>query len=271
MQWSSLFLYSAVSVMQPTGGERDNILPSWSSTTARHGIIESIERMGREESPEFVALEDRVAVLVGDGALWSAAVQSADNKVVPPNAEGDLGSFADYSESVRAHLSLNGPKAVGAKYREFAYQPLKELVGFLKEHHFEIWVLSFGDHEVDRTMVELNYGLPRFRVIEVSAASSETPPLELARAIWDRIGAAPTVFLGRTQTDLGLLKLAGRGEGTLKIQIASDQSEVQGASDTTPDKVSGKVDSWSFVISPERHWLRKFSWQAPSVTSLSKN
>lgn len=271
MQWSSLFLYSAVSVLQPTGGERDNILPSWSSTTARHGIVESIERMARAGSPEYVKLDDRVAVLVGDGALWSDALAGADNEVRPPEAGDSFGSFADYSESVRAHLSLRGPKAIGATYREFAFQPLKELVGLLKEHHFQIWVLSFGDHEVDRTMAELNYGLPRFRVIEVTPHAAPVSSTDLARTIWERIGTVPQIFLGRSHSDLGLLKLAGKGEGVLKIQISASQNASTQTPDSTPDDSGEQQNSWSFVVSPEEHWLRKYSWQAPSERTYSKN
>lgn len=271
MQWSSLFLYSAVSVLQPTGGERDNILPSWSSTNVRHGLVESIERMANAGSPEFVKVDERVAVVVGDGALWSEALSGADDKVLSPDTDGSLRSFADYSEQVRALLSSSGPTASSAKYREFAYQPLKELVGFLKAHQFQIWVLSFGDHEVDRTMVELNYGLERFRVIEVIHRDDAMPSTDLARSIWERIGTTPKVFLGHTQDDLGLLELAGKADGVLKIQIAAGHHASARASDPSSYEGAAPGSSWNFVISPEEHWLRRFSWQAPVVSGFRNN
>ncbi len=97
----------------------------------RHGIVESIERMANAGSPEFVKIDERVAVVVGDGALWSEALSGADDKIVSPDADGSLGSFADYSEQVSALLSSSGPTGSSAKYREFAYQ--LERVGGIPE------------------------------------------------------------------------------------------------------------------------------------------
>ncbi|KZL21537.1 hypothetical protein PsAD2_00835 [Pseudovibrio axinellae] len=271
MQWSSLFLYSAIAVMQPTGGERDNILPSWNEGKLRHGIIESIERMGRGGSPEYVKLDERVAVLVGDGALWSEVLAEADGKVATPKTPNDLSLLSVYTEDVRALLSLEGPQAVGARYREFAYQPLIELVGFLKERQFQIWVLSFGDHEVDRSMAKLNYGVPRNRVIEISNKPNANQPNDLAKAIWERIGSEPKVFLGRTHGDLGLLDLASQEEGTLKLQIVEEGSVVGVSPDATSGTQDQRSSSWNFVISPSVHWQRKFSWQPPSETTLTNN
>ncbi len=120
-------------------------------------------------------------------------------------------------------------------------------------------------------MVELNYGLKRFRVIEVIHRENATPSTDLARSIWERIGTTPKVFLGHTQDDLGLLELAGKAEGVLKIQIAAGHQASARASNVTSYEGEAPGSSWNFVISPDEHWLRRFSWQAPATSGFSNN
>ena len=60
--------------MKPTGyGETlasDDPLLSWNDTGPKKAIVEFLERVTEEGSPDFVKPEDRVATFDNDGTLW---------------------------------------------------------------------------------------------------------------------------------------------------------------------------------------------------------
>lgn len=46
-------------------------LPSWNEGPSRSAIVEFVEAVTRQGGPDFVAVEDRIAVFDNDGTLWS--------------------------------------------------------------------------------------------------------------------------------------------------------------------------------------------------------
>jgi phosphoserine phosphatase len=48
----------------------ENILKSWNDSASRKSIIDLVESITREGSPDFVPMEDRVATFDNDGTLW---------------------------------------------------------------------------------------------------------------------------------------------------------------------------------------------------------
>lgn len=46
-------------------------LPSWNDTTPKKVIITFVERVMKEDSPDFVPIPERIAVFDNDGTLWS--------------------------------------------------------------------------------------------------------------------------------------------------------------------------------------------------------
>lgn len=271
MQWSSLFFYSAITVLQPTGGERDNILPSWQMSPARHGIIEAVQRMSRQSSPDYVMLEDRVAIFVGDGVLWGTEMETADFAISFPRPEGPFEDLAAYSKQVRSHLVAEGPLAVGPRFGEYAYLPLKELIGYLRAQKFQIWIISSGDHEVDRAMAKLSFDVPRDRVIALPELEMEKAAAALKHVIWERIGKVPRILVGGAENDGALFTLADKDLSTLTVQIdvpskASNQQLL-----STYDLKSDPANTWDFVLSPKAHWQRTYVWQPNAPVGLTKN
>ncbi|PON03855.1 hypothetical protein [Rhizobium hidalgonense] len=46
-------------------------LASWNDREAKSAIIAFVERVTNESGPDFVAVQDRIAVFDNDGTLWS--------------------------------------------------------------------------------------------------------------------------------------------------------------------------------------------------------
>ncbi|MGB5765259.1 MAG: hypothetical protein WBM38_00865, partial [Arenicellales bacterium] len=59
-----LFAMSAVAAEAST-------LPSWKDSDTRQNIIEFVEEVTTESSPDFVPVAERIAVFDNDGTLWS--------------------------------------------------------------------------------------------------------------------------------------------------------------------------------------------------------
>jgi len=45
-------------------------LPSWNDTPTRAAIVDFVERVSRDGSPDFVPEPERIAVFDNDGTLW---------------------------------------------------------------------------------------------------------------------------------------------------------------------------------------------------------
>ena len=46
-------------------------LPSWNDTAAKKAIIDFVQRVTKERSPDFVKPEERIATFDNDGTLWA--------------------------------------------------------------------------------------------------------------------------------------------------------------------------------------------------------
>src|SRR6478672_13556803 len=46
-------------------------LPSWNEGTAKKSIIDFVEKVTKEGSPDFVPIPERIAVFDNDGTLWA--------------------------------------------------------------------------------------------------------------------------------------------------------------------------------------------------------
>ena len=62
----------AVSVDDHDGLSADpEPLPSWNDTRSKQAIVQFVEKVTREGSPDFVPVAERIAVFDNDGTLWS--------------------------------------------------------------------------------------------------------------------------------------------------------------------------------------------------------
>ena len=46
-------------------------LPSWNDSRPKQDIVQFVEKVTREGSPDFVPVDERIAVFDNDGTLWS--------------------------------------------------------------------------------------------------------------------------------------------------------------------------------------------------------
>ena len=74
-------------------------------------------------------------------------------------------SVTDYAASVAEFMSVAHHPTLYRPYAQTAYQPMVELLRFLEDNGFTCYIVSGGDRDFMRPIVEQCYGIPPERVI----------------------------------------------------------------------------------------------------------
>jgi haloacid dehalogenase-like hydrolase len=137
-------------------------LPSWNDGPSKTAIVDFVARVTTEGSPDFVPVPERVAVFDNDGTLWAEQPLYAElafaldraKALAPPHDSWLRMVMATHAGLTPAELDqiASAPKAV--------YQPMLELLAYLRSHGFKTFVVSGGGLELVRPATGRAYGLP---------------------------------------------------------------------------------------------------------------
>ncbi|MGH7466696.1 MAG: haloacid dehalogenase-like hydrolase [Longimicrobiales bacterium] len=205
-------------------GTRDP-LPSWNDGAAKFAVLDFVQRVSIEASPDFIRPADRMAAFSAAGTLWperplaeahlalTRIQQTADRdpslwsrQPFKAAFEGDLGYLADaplpaileliaqshagmsqeqFEAEVRAFVETALHPRLGVPYGDLAYPAMQELLGLLHARGFLIWVCSGGTVELARLLAERFYEIPRHQIIG-SVMAEEFRAARTMTSIWRR-------------------------------------------------------------------------------------
>jgi phosphoserine phosphatase len=247
-------------------------LPSWNDGPAKDAIVDFVERVTTETSPDYVSPADRIATFDNDGTLWSEkpvyfqllfaidrvkalAPQHAEWKTQQPFKavlEGDQEAIAksgmeevakllmashagmttdQFAETVGDWLKTARHPRFGRPYNELVFQPMLELLDYLRSHGFKTYIVSGGGIEFLRVFAEEVYGIPPEQVIGSSIKTEfevrdgkpvivRLPEIDFVNdkagkpvAINKFIGRRPIAALGNSDGDLQMLQWTSAGQG----------------------------------------------------------
>jgi phosphoglycolate phosphatase-like HAD superfamily hydrolase len=180
-------------------------LASWQDTKARRAIVEFVERVTRPgpdfvPEPERVAVFDNDGTLWAEQPLYFQFAFAIDRvkEIAPRHPEwngeepfasllrGDLkGALAggehamldviaatqdgittdEYETVVRRWFATARHPTTGRPYTEMVYQPMLELLAYLRSHGFKTFIVSGGGVDFMRVFTESVYGIPPEQVI----------------------------------------------------------------------------------------------------------
>jgi phosphoglycolate phosphatase-like HAD superfamily hydrolase len=180
-------------------------LPSWNEGAAKRAILTFVARVTTPSSPDFVAPGDRIATFDNDGTLWQekplaelaftlaklrkmASSDSSLRQVEPYRAalESDTAYLKDagdravldlltkthsgmteeqFALEVRSFLAAARHPSLGRPYTELVYQPMLELLRYLRANGFTTWICSGGTTAFMRVFSSDVYGIPAQQVI----------------------------------------------------------------------------------------------------------
>jgi haloacid dehalogenase-like hydrolase len=196
-------------------------LPSWNDTGPKKAIVDFVERVTKQGSPDFVPEGDRIATFDNDGTLWAEqpmyfqllfaldrvkalAPKHPEWKTEEPFAsllKGDIkealagGEPAIFKVIVATHTGMTVEEFNGiardwfatAKhpvtkrlYTEMIYQPMLELLAYLRANTFNTFIVSGGGIDFIRIFSEQVYGISTQQVV----GSSGKTKLEMQNGKW---------------------------------------------------------------------------------------
>jgi phosphoglycolate phosphatase-like HAD superfamily hydrolase len=195
-------------------------------------------------------------------------------------------TVGEYDASIRAWLDREVHPRFTRRYTEMVYQPMRELLDYLRANGFRTFIVSGGSVEFMRPWVEAAYGIPPEQVIgsqqEVKFESRDGKPV-LTRepkfafvddgpgkpvGIYRHIGKRPIAAFGNSDGDLEMLQVTAAGEGRrLALLVHHDDAAREFAYDRQSsigrlDKAldEAKTNSW-IVVSMKADWRRIFAFE----------
>jgi len=296
-------------------------LPAWRDTATRKKILDFVTEVTTPGGRGYVTPADRVAVLDDDGTLWpevprmqgmfalqrlrqvapdhpewesqlpyKAALElgskylqvASDEAVFQLIAAGHAGQTHDaFRDDVRDYFATARHPRFEKPYRQLAYSPMRELIGYLKANGFRIFIVTSGSGELVRVLAEDIYGIPADDVIGSSVVSTlreENGQLVLRRlrnvhvlntaatrplTIDLHVGRRPILAVGNVNSgsDIDMLRYSQQdGKPNLQVVIRHDDFDREYAYEE-PDDASVKAANahgW-LLVSMRYDWLQIFS------------
>jgi phosphoglycolate phosphatase-like HAD superfamily hydrolase len=296
-------------------------LPAWREGPVRRAICDFVARATDVNGRDHVPVEDRIATFDNDGTLWPEqpviqgafvlarlqtlakqdpalaerqpfkAALAGDTKTLMAAGEPALIQlFATTSanmtddqfvaEARRFFATARHPK-LGVPYTALAYQPMVELLDYLRAHGFKTYLSSGGGADFMRVVSQRMYGIPPeqvigsrpkkqlrraggaavlFRIPEVAAINDkEAKPVNIDA----QIGKRPVLAAGNVRSggDIAMLEYSeggpvlGRRRPSLQLLINHDDADREFAYGEKDDAslAAARARGWQ-VVSMKRDW-----------------
>ncbi|RWP44863.1 MAG: haloacid dehalogenase-like hydrolase [Mesorhizobium sp.] len=247
-------------------------LPSWNDTAPKAAIVEFVEKVSKEGSPDFVPEPERIAVFDNDGTLWiehpmyvQLAFALDRVKAEAPNhpewattqpfqavLEGDMKALTAAGEkgllelimATHAGMTTAQFEKIASEwiatardprfkkpYTELVYQPMLELLAYLRANGFKTFIVSGGGIEFMRPWTEKVYGIPPEQVVGSSIKTQfemkdgapnlfRLPQVNFIDdkagkpvGIQEHIGRRPIAAFGNSDGDLEMLQWTTLADG----------------------------------------------------------
>jgi phosphoglycolate phosphatase-like HAD superfamily hydrolase len=231
-------------------------------------ILDRVRAMGPAH-PEWRRQAPLRAVLDGDTKALVATGEPGLLALVGATHAGLTGE--QFADTVSAWIATARHPVTGAAYPAMAYQPMLELLAFLRARGFQTWIVSGGGVEFMRAWVEGTYGIPpsqvigstiraRYAVRDGVPVIERLPELEFnddkagkPLAIHRIIGRRPIAAFGNSDGDFEMLEWVTAGAGArLGLLVHHDDGVREPAYDR--DSPIGRL-ARALDEAPARGWV----------------
>jgi phosphoglycolate phosphatase-like HAD superfamily hydrolase len=237
------------------------------------------------QHPEWKTQQPFAAALAGDAkALAASGEKGIVELVMATHAGNTTGEFA---KIVSDWVATAKHPRFGRLYTELSYQPMLELLAYLREQDFKTYIVSGGGIEFMRPWTERVYGIPPEQVVGSSIVTEfrlgpdgkpELVRLPKVDFIDDKtgkpvgihkfIGRRPILAFGNSDGDQQMLEWTAAGGGRRFLGLvhhtdaerewAYDRKSHVGQLDKALDEATAR--GWT-VVDMKRDWKRVFSFE----------
>ncbi|MDH5729353.1 MAG: haloacid dehalogenase-like hydrolase [Gammaproteobacteria bacterium] len=182
--------------------DNGNILPSWNYTKNKADIIEFVKNVSDVGKKSFVPIHKRVAVFDMDGTIlverpfytevltsvkilksklkvnpllstqqpYKAIIENDENYIhrnggsIVKKAGEDI-AIRDLREVVRSFMKNKQHDKLNKKYKDLFYAPMIELIQYLVDSKFTVFVVSTSQQEFIRSYSDECFNLPKTNII----------------------------------------------------------------------------------------------------------
>jgi len=249
------------------------------------------------QHPEWKAREPFAALLRGDLKTALAGGDHALLELVMATHTGM--TTAEFAQIVKDWIATARHPKTGKLYTEMVYQPMLELLAYLRANGFKNFIVSGGGIEFMRPWVERVYGIPPEQVVGSSVKTRfemrDGKPVLVRLAelnfnddkggkpvgINQHIGRRPVMAFGNSDGDKQMLEYTQGGSGArFMLLVLHDDAvreyaygpalglpEVKLGAFTTALYEQAKKDGWT-VVSMKDDWKQVFPSEQNQVTAI---
>jgi phosphoglycolate phosphatase-like HAD superfamily hydrolase len=219
------------------------------------------------QHPEWKDKQPFQAVIEGD---LKGVMSSGEKGLMQIVAASHAGMSTDEFEKIVLDWinTAKHPKS-GRLYKEMVFQPMLEVLAFLRANGFKTFIVSGGGIEFMRPWAEEVYGIPPEQVVGSSIKTEykeidgkpvlmRLPEINFIDdnvgkpvGIHSHIGRAPVAAFGNSDGDFEMLKWTARNENTLKVIVRHTDADREWAYDRKSH--IGQLDK-ALDYAGEHHW-----------------
>jgi len=303
------------------------ILPSWKDGPTKNAIIQFVNKVTKENSPNYVQPKERIATFDNDGTLWceqpvpqlefvsyqikkmaKSHPEWNDKQPYKSILEGDKNylindylnnhgkelmnlvvtthsgmTLNNFNSNVKEFMSSSLHPKYNKKYTETVYQPMIELLEYLRDNEFKTYICSGGGNDFMRVFAEDTYGIVPENVIGSFAMNSfeqvddswnivkrsdnlfMNDGITKPAAIEQRIGRIPIFIAGNVRSggDIGQLTYSMTNQlpnFQLLVNHDDDIREFAYSENDSASLKAAKEGQWQ-VVSMKNDWLTIFSFE----------
>jgi hypothetical protein len=323
------FVLLAIVIAGLTTAYAQDPLSSWNDGPAKQSIVEFVEKVTKEGSPDFVPPTERIATFDNDGTLWceqpmyfqllfaldrvkALAPQHPEWKTEEPFAsllKGDIKgalaggertmleiivvthagmTTAEFEQIVKEWIAIAKHPKFKRPYTECVYQPMIELLVYLRANGFKTFIVSGGGIEFMRPWTERVYGIPPEQVVGSSIKTKyewrdgkpvlmRLPEMNFIDdktgkpvGINSHIGRRPIAAFGNSTGDQQMLEWTQAGSGARLMMLVHHDDAVREFAYGAESKIGtfsealmaeAKKNAWT-VISMKNDWKVIFPFES---------
>lgn len=191
-------------------------------------MIDRIKAM-EPQHPEWKEQQPYKGILEGDLKSALAGGNKALLDMMIPVFSGM--TSAEFDKTVKDWMSTATHPKTGRHYNEMVYQPMLELLDYLRANGYKTFIVSGGDINFMRVWVEQAYGIPPYQVVGSSFKAKYDTTLSAPAivklpefdfnddklgkpvGIYDHIGMRPVFTAGNSDGDYGMIQYTVTGDG----------------------------------------------------------
>ena len=268
----------------------DNDGTLWSEQPMYFELLFALDEVKRNapQHPEWKTTQPFKAVLENDHKALAAAGMDGIIKIFGATHTGmTTEAFDDYAKT---WLSQARHPKTGKPYTEMIFQPMLEMLDYLRSQDFKTYIVSGGDTGFMRAFAEKVYGIPPEQVIGTTfvtafqfkdgkASIVRTPNLAhnddgpgKPESIDAVIGKRPILAFGNSDGDLQMLQWTAAGPGKrfmglvhhtdARREWAYDRKSDIGRLDKALDEANSR--GWT-VVDMATEWRRIYPFDPPAT------